>query len=155
MNAINPDPAETLLDLLDLYTHHRASTLVGQDYSLETFINIRITLNQEASAQKYPRYTETATKKHLSNGAKPTNGVSKTKKIQPNPRDESVIDPSLHSLVPSTATGMTPQSKPGVREGTIRFMLDPERARNEKVAVAEFFKVEEEEYEEEIQRGRR
>ena len=34
-------------------------------------------------------------------------------------------------------------------------MLDPERARNEKVTVAEFFKVEEEEYEEEVERGRR
>jgi CTD kinase subunit beta len=56
---------------------------------------------------------------------------------------------------PNAANGMTPQSKPGVREGTIRFMLDPERARNEKVAVAEFFSVEEEEYEEEVERRRR
>ncbi len=34
-------------------------------------------------------------------------------------------------------------------------MLDPERARNEKMAVAEFFSVEEEEYEEEVERRRR
>ena len=49
----------------------------------------------------------------------------------------------------------TPQNKPGVREGTVRFMLDPERARNEKIAVGKYFKVEEEEYEEEVERGRR
>lgn len=55
----------------------------------------------------------------------------------------------------NAANEMTPQSKPGVREGTIRFMLDPERARNEKMAVAEFFSVEEEEYEEEVERRRR
>lgn len=62
---------------------------------------------------------------------------------------------SPRTLGPNAANGTTPQSKPGVREGTIRFMLDPERARKEKVAVAEFFSVEEEEYEEEVERGRR
>lgn len=159
MNIINPDLPETLLDLLDLYTHHRASTVVGQDHVLETFINIRIILNQEASAQKYPRYTESITKKSLSNSAKPAaNGTSKDlRRFQPSPRDESVKDVSTpQSLGPSAANGMTTsQSKPGVREGTIRFMLDPERARNEKVAVGEFFKVEEEDYEEEVERGRR
>ena len=38
---------------------------------------------------------------------------------------------------------------------TIRFMLDAERARDEKAAVAEYFKMEEEEYEVEIERERR
>ena len=48
---------ETLLDLLDLYINHRASTIVGAPLSLDEFIAIRITLNQEASARGYPRYT--------------------------------------------------------------------------------------------------
>ena len=157
MDVINPSRSETLLDLLDLYTHHRASTIVGQEHALEIFINIRITLNQEASAQKYPRYTQSATKKPLSNGAKAApNGTSKEKRAQPSPRDEAAKDVSPQSVGPNLANGMnTPQTKPGLRDGTVRFMLDPERARNEKVSVAEFFKVEEEEYEEEVERGRR
>ncbi|KAK4692352.1 CTD kinase subunit beta, partial [Lecanoromycetidae sp. Uapishka_2] len=85
---------ETLLDLLDLYTHHQNSTLVGPQHALETFIGIRIALNQEAS----------------------TKGAT----------------------------------KPGLKEGTVRFMLDPQRAAEEEKTVAEFFKVEEEEYEVEV-----
>ena len=65
-------------------------------------------------------------------------------------------DASPRNLGPSATNIITtPQSKPGLRDGTVRFMLDPERARNEKAAVAEFFKVEEEEYEEEVERGRK
>ena len=41
-------------------------------------------------------------------------------------------------------------SKPGLKEGTVRFMLDPQRARDEKDAVKEFFRVEEEEVEVEV-----
>ena len=37
--------------------------------------------------------------------------------------------------------------KPGLKEGTVRFMLDPQRARDEKEAVKEFFRVEEVEVE--------
>lgn len=40
--------------------------------------------------------------------------------------------------------------KPGLKEGTVRFMLDPQRARDEKDHVAEFFELEEEEYEVEV-----
>ena len=157
MDVINPSLSETLLDLLDLYTHHRTSTIVGQEHALETFINIRITLNQEASAQKYPRYTESTARKPLSNGAKAApNGVTKEKKSQPSPRNDAAKDVSPQSGGPNAANGMTtPQSKPGLRDGTVRFMLDPERARNEKATVAEFFKVEEEEYVEEVEKGRR
>lgn len=43
--------------------------------------------------------------------------------------------------------------QPGLREGTVRFMLDPERARDEKQAVADFFRPEEEEVEIEVERA--
>ena len=46
-------------------------------------------------------------------------------------------------------------SKPGLKDGTVRFMLDPQRARDEKNSVGEFFKEEEEEYEVEVERARR
>ena len=50
----------------------------------------------------------------------------------------------------------TAQRKAGMKDGTtIRFMLEAERARDEKAAVAEYFKMEEEEYEVEIERERR
>ena len=143
---------ETLLDLLDLYTHHRVSTIVGQDHALETFISIRIALNQEASANKYPRYFQSHKKRSVTNGANAGNGIIDSKGKKPvtpitSPRDESLGDNTS-----PTANGC---SKPGLKEGTVRFMLNLQRARDEKDAVAAFFKVEEEEYEVEIERERR
>lgn len=58
----------------------------------------------------------------------------------------------MRDITSPTANG---GSKPGLKEGTVRFMLNPQRARDEKNAVAEFFKVEEEEYEVEVERERR
>lgn len=137
---------ETLLDLLDLYTHHRATTIVGHEHVLDTFIGIRIALNQEASANKYPRHTPTSKKKALSNGTKTTNGHSRDSKSLASPADDLSKEPRS----PQSVNGI---SKPGLKDGTVRFMLDPERARDEKQTVSTFFKVEEEEYEVEVERG--
>ena len=145
---------ETLLDLLDLYTHYKSSTVVGQDHPLEHFINIRITLNQEASANQYPRYTQ-GPRKQVTNGTKATNGTSKTKGAKEPRSISSPLDDQPKDLrVPSSTgnmNGLISHGKHGVKDGTVRFMLDPERARGEKQAVAEFFKVEEEEYEVEVE----
>lgn len=145
---------ETLLDLLDLYTHHKSSTVVGQDHTIDHFIAIRITLNQEASANQYPRYTQ-GPRKQVTNGNKATNGTTKSKggresrslssSLDDQPKDQR--DPSNLGIV----NGLTSHGKYGVKDGTVRFMLDPERARGEKRTVAEFFKVEEEEYEVEVE----
>ena len=139
---------ETLLDLLDLYTHHRSSTIVGQDHTIETFIGIRIALNQEASAKQIPRHTRNGPTATV-NGGKTANG---TKEV----RAKSVIEPQTaskelplygaSSIAPSTPS----VSKPGLREGTVRFMLDPQRAKEEKDTVSEFFNLDEEEYEIEL-----
>lgn len=146
-----------MLDLLDLYTHHRSSTIVGQDHSIESFIGIRITLNQEATAQDYPRFTESPTSKSETNGEH-TNGHDKSPKGPSSPSDDPLKSMrSPQEVVPTNGTNVaTPmQGKPGLRDGTVRFMLDPERARDEKHAVAEFFKIEMEEYEVEIERERK
>lgn len=45
---------------------------------------------------------------------------------------------------PTSANGA---SKPGLKDGTVRFVLDPQRAKDEQEAVGKFFNVEEEEYE--------
>ena len=86
----------------------------------------------------------------LLNGFKATNGTtgSKAKEVTPttSPRNDLMQD------ITSPTTGA---SKPGLKEGTVRFMLDPQRAKAEKETVAEYFKVEKEEYEVEVERERR
>ena len=139
---------ETLLDLLDLYTHHRTSTIVGQDHALEKFISIRITLNQEASANKILRHTQTKRKLAV-NGVKLTNGTkdAKSKKIVNFPPSSGDV---VMTNATATATNGASLSKPGLKDGTVRFMLDPQRAKEEKDTVSEFFNLEEEEYEVEV-----
>lgn len=53
---------------------------------------------------------------------------------------------------PTSAAGARGRAGERGRDGTVRFMLDAERARDEKNLVAEYFKVEEEEYEVEVER---
>lgn len=143
---------ETLLDLLDLYTHHRASTIVGQDHALETFISVRIALNQEASANQYPRHSQSHRERSATNGAKAANCTIEPKAKNQLTPTTSPRNDTLRDITSPTANG---GSKPGLKDGTVRFMLNPQRARDEKNAVAEFFKVEEEEYEVEVERERR
>lgn len=135
---------ETLLDLLDLYTHHRMSTSIGPLYSLETFIDIRIRLNQEASAANIPRYALYASEatSQNTNGAtpKPRNGVDPTSPFTP--VTPGAISPSTGA--PTSATGIRGQN------GTVRFMLDAARANHERAEVDKYYRVEEEEYEVEM-----
>ncbi|KAL8672539.1 MAG: hypothetical protein Q9168_003006 [Polycauliona sp. 1 TL-2023] len=150
---------ETLLDLVDLYTHHRASTIVGQDHALEEFISIRIALNQEASAEKLARFTQSNREKAMTNGGPTTNGVKEKKDPKGLTSPRSVASPKdIKSPQPiglTSVTGTPAQGKPGLKEGTVRFMLDPERARDEKHTVADFFKMDEEEYEVEVENDRK
>lgn len=49
---------ETMQDLLELYIQHgsKGSTVIGQNYTVEEFIAVRIPLNQEASKEGLSRY---------------------------------------------------------------------------------------------------
>jgi CTD kinase subunit beta len=137
---------ETLLDLLDLYTHHRGSTSVGPLYTLEAFIDIRIGLNQEASAANIPRYALYASEapsdaQHSSNGFKPRNGIDPTSPLTP--ATPGTVSPG-NAQPPTSAIGIRGQN------GTVRFMLDAARARDERNEVDRFHKIEEEEYEVEV-----
>ena len=142
---------ETLLDLLDLYTHHKANTVIGPDRSIEDFINIRIKLNQEISANDYPRYTPGPKKKTFTNGNNAMNGTRDSKSPHTPKSVTSPQDPTS----PQSATLTNGHAKPSLRESTVRFMLDPSRAHEEKLIVSEFFRVEEEEYEVEVEQERR
>jgi CTD kinase subunit beta len=141
---------ETLLDLLDLYTHHRTATNIGPLHSLETFISIRITLNQEADAKRIPRFTlYTSESPHYtkdpastSNGTtKPRNGIDPTSPLTP--ATPSTLSPK-QTQPPTSAIGIRGQN------GTVRFMIDAARARDERAEVEKFHKIEEEEYEVEV-----
>jgi CTD kinase subunit beta len=158
-----PEVMETMMDLLELYTHHRASTIVGQDHAVDVFIAIRITLNQESTAEKYPRFTNMRSRKSATNGsAKPSNGaVSRTLKntISPiSPRDplpagggsgkaNGTTPAGGNSATNDLSPGSAVRNRAGFREGTVRFMLDGERARREKKVVEAYFRGEEEEVE--------
>ncbi|OJJ44139.1 hypothetical protein ASPZODRAFT_145250 [Penicilliopsis zonata CBS 506.65] len=130
---------ETLLDLLELYTHHRTSTLLGPLFPAEIFLTVRIPLNQEAEAQNLPRYSvqrwNPAIEETKANGRK-------------NDRpQETKADTLVNPLTPASANGEKPKPGERGRDGTVRFMLDPEQAESEKRKAAEYFRVEFEEYE--------
>ena len=66
-----------------------------------------------------------------------------------NPSSSDVNMTDTTGPTPSAANGTSSSSlsKPGLKDGTIRFMLDPQRAREEQDTVSEFFDLKEEEYE--------
>ena len=163
----------------------------GTEYPLELFIQIRITLNQEVTAKKLPRYTNwrsstvsdadsspTQNKKSITNGVKTPasrNGVTPhspavddrthashdrerdKEKDRDRDRDRAAKDRDTPATQPSPA-GISPSAVANTRaigtrgqSGTVRFMLDAARAREEKDQVDRYFRVEEEEYEVEVE----
>ncbi|KAI9669471.1 MAG: RNA polymerase II C-terminal domain kinase beta subunit [Caeruleum heppii] len=140
---------ETILDLLDLYTHHRAATVIGPQYSLETFIAIRITLNQEASAHDYPRYTEAPSERRKTNGVKELEPPRTTSQSPSDRQPEGRHDTDQPSTAHTRGRGT---DRP--RDATVRFMLNAGRAREEKDVVDGYFKVEWEEHEVEVERDK-
>lgn len=133
---------ETLFDLLELYTHNRGSTSVGPRFPADRFLKVRIPLNQEAEAQGLPRFTHWSDDRD----AKPSNGFNiSPSDTQPAPTENG--DSRIHPLIPIAANGERPKPSERGRDGAVRFMIDTECADAEKSHVAQFFKVEMEEYE--------
>ena len=101
---------------------------------------------------------QSESKKALSNGST-SNAVNEKKDPKGITSPRNIVSPKdIKSPQPMGLTSVigTPvQGKPGLKDGTVRFMLDPERARDEKHTVAEFFKMDEEEYEVEVENDRR
>ncbi|KAL4973171.1 Fructosamine kinase-domain-containing protein [Aspergillus desertorum] len=134
---------ETLLDLLELYTHNRGATVVGPHFPADRFLTVRIPLNKEAEEQKLPRYTnptdEGKSRKDSRKG--PASNGSKTEKGAP------TTGPPHHPLIPVTANGERPKPGEKGRDAAVRFIVDSEYAAAEQTQVAQYFKVEMEEYE--------
>ncbi|RDW79597.1 hypothetical protein BP6252_04235 [Coleophoma cylindrospora] len=143
---------ETMLDLLDLYTHFQKSSIIGPLFPMDTFIQIRIKLNQGVDDSKgLMRYTE-------HHEPSKTNGHKlKTPKTPITPASPSDI--RLNGKDINSPATLSPRSSGSGRrgtvvrgqEGTVRFMLDADQAKKEKDSVAEYFKVEYEEYEVEVE----
>lgn len=145
---------ETILDLLDLYTHHPKATTVGMEHPIDSFINTRITLNKEASAAGYPRYTvwETAPKHSNGGASTATNGHALPDVSPASDPKTGVPSPSPPAMGPTSATGARSRVGERSKDGMVRFMLHAQKARDEKETVAQYFAPDEwEEYEEEIE----
>lgn len=158
---------ETVLDLLDLYTHFQKQTIVGPKFPMDRYISIRIKLNGEAEEKKIPRHTEWIHPKPNKNSLIKT---PKTPITPASPSDARLAAnghlntsaPSIPAISDSIAISpgtLSDISSGGNRkafgargqEGTVRFMLDAEKAKKEKQCVSEYFKVEFEEYEIEVE----
>ncbi|WPG97371.1 ctd kinase subunit beta [Acrodontium crateriforme] len=134
---------ETLLDALDLYTHHTASTILGTTYVLDDFLRIRLALNKECTDSDISRYTtvsETSTDRPPANAT----GTLRVSNGHPTP-----VSPPQPGGPPQSQTSNGLQTAPDV--GTLRFMLNPRLAADEKGEVKKYFVEEWEEYEEEIE----
>jgi CTD kinase subunit beta len=144
-----PEVVETVLDLLDLYTHFQKSSDVGTKYNIELFIQIRIKFNQEVEQtpglSRYTEYNEYM----KTNGFKTNVKTPKTPITPASPSDVRVNGASPATLSPrsSGSRGIGPRGQ----DGTVRFMLDADQARQEREVVNEYHRVEYEEYEVEVE----
>ncbi|KAL5335292.1 Fructosamine kinase-domain-containing protein [Aspergillus crustosus] len=140
---------ETLLDLLELYTHNRGATSVGPHFPADRFLTVRIPLNKEVEEHRLSRYTHSTSSKQdksakdtRKNGHM-TNGSAKSEKKN----TSATAEPLAHPLIPVTANGEQPKAGDKGPGAAVRFIVDSEYAEAEKARVAQYFRVEMEEYE--------
>ena len=141
---------ETLLDLLELYTHHRSQSVIGSEFPVDRFLEVRIPLNQESEEKKIPRFTAWE-----DSGDQEVNGVtgmmvngSKSKNVSPRdvttPRRASTNTNASgtaggeHRAAGGAGVGVRQRVGERGREGTVRFILNPDRERDEKAVVDSF-----------------
>ncbi|RMD44518.1 hypothetical protein DV735_g515, partial [Chaetothyriales sp. CBS 134920] len=142
---------ESLLDLLDLYTTNFRSHTALSHVSLDTFLAVRIPLNTECDRRQLPRYTEYI--EAPPPAPSPTNGTCLS-----NTSSNTDNKPLTHATA-APAADLPPEAptpddipldqfirNPGIRQrlgergrdGTVRFLLDPEREREEARVRAQF-----------------
>ncbi|RMZ80052.1 hypothetical protein DV738_g3090, partial [Chaetothyriales sp. CBS 135597] len=102
---------ESLLDLLDLYTTNFRSHTALSQISLDTFLAVRIPLNTECDRGHLPRYTEYI---------------------------EAQPPPSPANGTWSNGGGIRQRLGERGRDGTVRFLLDPERESDEARVRAQY-----------------
>jgi CTD kinase subunit beta len=130
-----PAVLETMLDILDLYVQYHKSTNVGAQFDLNRFMDIKIALNTELEKEFISRHMYYCSR--CENEEAPTvtpgSATSPTATASSWPGDASMR---------RTARG---------QDGTMRFVFDPEAAREEQDTVAQYHTEEYEEYEVEVE----
>ncbi|KAI1817916.1 cyclin-like protein [Poronia punctata] len=117
--------AEVMLDILDLYTDHHRSTLLGQEMDIQLFINIKIEINRRVEEAKIHRY-QNFCKDCEREGFSP----------------------------PPSSPGSPTSSKRGPRgffEGTARFLFDASEVEHEKAIFGRYKEDQWEVWEEEVE----
>ncbi|KAI1165108.1 hypothetical protein F5B18DRAFT_660675 [Nemania serpens] len=125
--------SEVMLDVLDLYTDHARSTLLGQEINSQAFIDAKIKVNQQMEVAQIPRYQNFCTQCEREGFASPSSTDSGTSPASP------------------AGTNSTIKHGPKGFDGTYRFLFDAEEVRREKAAYEEYTKDEWEEWKEEIE----
>lgn len=130
-----PAVLETMLDILDLYVQYHKSTNVGAQFDLNRFMDIKIALNTELEKEFISRHMYYCNRCENEDAPPVTSGsgTSPTATTSSWPGDASMR---------RTARG---------QDGTMRFVFDPEAAREEQDTVAQFYNEEYEEYEVEVE----
>ncbi|KAK1980716.1 C-type cyclin [Colletotrichum cereale] len=124
---------ETVLDLLDLYTQHGKSTKLGNKFDLNKFIEVKIIINSEVdNTSNLARYAHWCNNCDGGEDENLSNGVSVLKNI---------------SFFGSNSAKRNGRNQ----DGTMRFVFDPEQARQERKEVEAYYRDEYEEYEVEVE----
>ena len=131
---------ETLLDALDMYTQHTSNTILGTSYTLEKWLSIRLAYNKECNESGIARYTTAA---HWRTA--PADGSS-LRVSNGHPTPVSPMEPAQVQSQNANAGQGT-----GDQGGTQRFMLNPQRAAEERAQIQKYYTVEFEEVQEEVQ----
>lgn len=137
VNTTREQTMETILDSCDLYIQHTTAATLGTRYTIDDFLRLRIALKKECDATNLPRNCEA-----------PTQLASVTKVQNGHPTPVSPPQPDSNQALPAP---VILEHAPPVAGGTLRFMLNPQLAHDERETVESYFKEEWEEYEEEIE----
>jgi CTD kinase subunit beta len=133
---------ETILDSLDLYIQHTAASTLGTQYSLDDFLRLRLALKKECDSNNIPRNCNAPAQ------ASPGEVLpaSRVQNGHPTP-----VSPPQNGTTQVLPAPVRLEHRPPVSGGTLRFMLNPQLAHDERKQVEDFFIEEWEEYEEEIE----
>ncbi|KAI0904794.1 hypothetical protein F4824DRAFT_289976 [Ustulina deusta] len=125
--------AEVMLDVLDLYTDHYRSTLLGQEINPQGFIDVKIKVNQQMEAAQLSRYPNLCSECEREGFPSPSYAGSATSPVSP------------------AGTNSTMKRGSKGHEGTFRFLFDAVEVRRERAAYEDYTKDEWEEWEEEVE----
>ncbi|KAI1297566.1 hypothetical protein F5Y03DRAFT_277987 [Xylaria venustula] len=125
---------ELMLDVLDLYTDHYRSTLLGKEINPQTFIDVKIKVNKQMEAAHIPRYQHFCAECEREGFPSPSYAGS----ASPSPGSP----PGTNSTIKRGPKGL---------EGTYRFLFDADEVRREREAYEDYTRDEWDEWEEEVE----